>query len=217
MNKESDNSKTIKVMLVDDQQLVREGLRRMLELDDEITVVGEATSGEDAIVKADELQPDIILMDVRMPGMGGIEATRQLKAKECKANIIILTVYEDKYLAQAAEAGAVGYLLKDIGREELSRSIKLANVGQSPFAPSVTRTLFQQFGNVAQLSRNTLLTPRQLDILRLVAAGVTNREIATKLCVSEATIKRETNTIFSKLDAVDRTQAVAEAYRRNML
>jgi DNA-binding NarL/FixJ family response regulator len=213
----SNNKKSIKVMLVDDQQLVREGLRRMLELDDEIEVIGEATSGEDALVKADEWGPDIILMDVRMPGMGGIEATRQLKAKECKANIIILTVYEDKYLAQAAEAGAVGYLLKDIGREELSRSIKLAFEGQSPFAPSVTRTLFTQFGNVAQLSRNSLLTPRQLDILRLVAAGITNREIAGKLCVSEATVKRETNTIFNKLEAVDRTQAVAEAYRRNML
>ncbi len=209
--------KLIRVMLVDDQQLVREGLRRMLELDERIDVVGEAKSGEEAVVKAAELDPDIILMDVRMPGMGGIEATRQLKAKECKANIIILTVYEDKYLAQAAEAGAVGYLLKDIGREELSRSIKLAFEGQSPFAPSITRTLFTQFGNVAQLSRNTLLTPRQLDILRLIAAGITNKEIAGKLCVSEATVKRETNTIFSKLDAVDRTQAVAEAYRRNML
>jgi len=110
----SNNKKSIKVMLVDDQQLVREGLRRMLELDDEIEVIGEATSGEDALVKADEWGPDIILMDVRMPGMGGIEATRQLKAKECKANIIILTVYEDKYLAQAAEAGAVRYLLKEI-------------------------------------------------------------------------------------------------------
>jgi DNA-binding NarL/FixJ family response regulator len=205
----SSDRKLIRVMLVDDQQLVREGLRRMLELDERIDVVGEAKSGEDAILKAAELDPDIILMDVRMPGMGGIEATRQLKAKECKANIIILTVYEDKYLAQAAEAGAVGYLLKDIGREELSRSIKLAFEGQSP--------LFTQFGNVAQLSRNTLLTPRQLDILRLIAAGITNREIAGKLCVSEATVKRETNTIFSKLDAVDRTQAVAEAYRRNML
>jgi DNA-binding NarL/FixJ family response regulator len=213
----SSDRKLIRVMLVDDQQLVREGLRRMLELDERIDVVGEAKSGEDAILKAAELDPDIILMDVRMPGMGGIEATRQLKAKECKANIIILTVYEDKYLAQAAEAGAVGYLLKDIGREELSRSIKLAFEGQSPFAPSITRTLFTQFGNVAQLSRNTLLTPRQLDILRLIAAGITNREIAGKLCVSEATVKRETNTIFSKLDAVDRTQAVAEAYRRNML
>jgi DNA-binding NarL/FixJ family response regulator len=213
----SNSKKSIKVMLVDDQQLVREGLRRMLELDDEIEVIGEATSGEDAIGKVDEMGPDIILMDVRMPGMGGIEATRQLKAKECKANIIILTVYEDKYLAQAAEAGAVGYLLKDIAREELSRSIKLAFEGQSPFAPSVTRTLFTQFGNVAQLSRSTLLTPRQLDILRLVAAGITNREIAGKLCVSEATVKRETNSIFAKLEAVDRTQAVAEAYRRNML
>jgi len=213
----NDNDRAIRVMLVDDQQLVREGLRRMLELDEDIEVVGEAKSGEEAIVKADEWEPDIILMDVRMPGMGGIEATRQLKAKECKANIIILTVYEDKYLAQAAEAGAVGYLLKDIGREELARSIKLAYEGQSPFAPSITRTLFTQFGNVAQLSRNTLLTPRQLDILRLIAAGVTNREIAGKLCVSEATIKRETNTIFVKLEAVDRTQAVAEAYRRNLL
>jgi len=213
----SDNDRTIRVMLVDDQQLVREGLRRMLELDEDIDVVGEAKSGEEAILKADEWDPDIILMDVRMPGMGGIEATRQLKAKECRANIIILTVYEDKYLAQAAEAGAVGYLLKDIGREELARSIKLAYEGQSPLAPSITRTLFTQFGNVAQLSRNTLLTPRQLDILRLIAAGVTNREIAGKLCVSEATIKRETNTIFAKLEAVDRTQAVAEAYRRNLL
>lgn len=204
-------------MLVDDQQLVREGLRRMLELDDGIEVVGEAKSGEEAIIKSEQLKPDIILMDVRMPGMGGIEATRQLKARECTANIIILTVYEDKYLAQAAEAGAVGYLLKDIGREELSRSIKLAHEGQSPFAPAVTRTLFTQFGNVAQLSRNTLLSQRQLDILRLIAAGITNREIAGKLSVSEATVKRETNMIFSKLDAVDRTQAVAEAYRRHML
>ncbi len=213
----SKTDKQIRVMLVDDQQLVREGLRRMLELDGEIEVVGEAKSGEEAIIKAEEYDPDIILMDVRMPGMGGIEATRQLKSRNCRANIIILTVYEDKYLAQAAEAGAVGYLLKDIGREDLSRSIKLAYEGQSPFAPSITRTLFTQFGNVAQLSRNSLLSPRQLDILRLIAAGVTNREIAAKLCVSEATIKRETNTIFAKLDAVDRTQAVAEAYRRNLL
>jgi len=213
----SEKTKRIRVMLVDDQQMVREGLRRMLELDSEIEVIGEAKSGEEAVDRVNELSPDIIMMDVRMPGMGGIEATRQLKAKGCTANIVILTVYEDKYLAQAAEAGAVGYLLKDIGREDLSRSIKLAFEGQSPFAPSVTRTLFTQFGNVAQLSRNTLLTPRQLDILRLIAAGVTNKEIAGKLCVSEATVKRETNAIFSKLEAVDRTQAVAEAYRRNLL
>ena len=213
----SEKTKRIRVMLVDDQQMVREGLRRMLELDSEIEVIGEAKSGEEAVDRVNDLGPDIILMDVRMPGMGGIEATRQLKAKGCTANIVILTVYEDKYLAQAAEAGAVGYLLKDIGREELSRSIKLAHEGQSPFAPSVTRTLFTQFGNVAQLSRNTLITPRQLDILRLIAAGVTNKEVAVKLCVSEATIKRETNAIFTKLEAVDRTQAVAEAYRRNLL
>jgi DNA-binding NarL/FixJ family response regulator len=207
----------IKVLLVDDQQLVREGLRRMLEFDEEIKVVGEAGSGEEALVKAKDLNPDIILMDIRMPGMSGIEATRQLKAQGCTANIIMLTIYEDKFLAQSAEAGASGYLLKDINHEDLIKAIWLAYNGQSPFSPSVTRTLFKQFANMVEVNRKAILTQRQLEILRLIASGVTNRNIAEKLYLSEATIKRETSTIFSKLGAVDRTQAVSEAYAKNLL
>lgn len=209
--------KSVKVLLVDDQQLVLEGLRRMLELDEDIRLVGECKSGEEALVKAKELAPDVILMDVRMPGMGGIEATRRLKANQCPASIIILTVYEDKYLTQAAEAGAVGYLLKDISREELSRAIKVAAAGQSPLAPSVTRALLTQFADMAQVSRHNILSHRQLEILHLVAGGATNKTIANELCLSEATIKRETRIIFEKLGAVDRTQAVSEGYARNLL
>lgn len=207
----------IKVLLVDDQQLVREGLRRMVEFDDEIKVVGEASSGEEALVKAKELNPDIILMDIRMPGMSGIEATRQLKAQGCSANIIMLTIYEDKFLAQSAEAGASGYLLKDINHEDLIKSIWLAYTGQSPFSPSVTRTLFNQFGNMVEINRKAILSSRQLDILRLIASGVTNKSIAQKLYLSEATIKRETSTIFAKLGVNDRTQAVSEAYTKSLL
>ena len=207
----------IKVLLVDDQQLVREGIRRMLELESDIRVVGEARSGEEALVKAQDLAPDVILMDIRMPGMSGIEATRQLKAQGCSANIIILTVYDDKYLGQCAEAGAVGYLLKDVQRDDLTKAIRLAHEGHSSFAPLVATSLLKQFTKMVEVSRKTVLTPRQLEILRLIAAGVSNKNIAQKLYLSEATIKRETSSIFAKLDATDRAQAVSEAYTRNLL
>jgi DNA-binding NarL/FixJ family response regulator len=209
--------KPIKVLIVDDQQMVREGLRRMLELDETINVVGEAKSGDECLTLADKTAPDIILMDVRMPGMSGIEATRQLKDKNFPASVIILTVYEDKYLSQAAEAGAVGYLLKDISRQDLLRAIHLTTEGKSAFAPEVTRSLFTQFANMATLNKQALLSPRQINILRLIAAGVTNKDIAARLYLSEATIKRETNNIFSKLGVNDRTEAVSEAYKRNLL
>ncbi len=209
--------KNIKVLLVDDQQLVREGLRRMLELDDDIKVIGEAGSGEDALIKAKDLNPDVILMDIKMSGISGIEATRRIKEDNCKANIIMLTVYEDKYLAQAAEAGAVGYLLKDITQEELLRAVKVAYAGQSPVTPSVAKTLMSQFASMVQVNRKNILSRRQLEILRMVASGVTNKNIAQQLYLSEATIKRETSTIFTKLGVTDRTQAVSEAYAKNLL
>jgi len=209
--------KNIKVLLVDDQQLVREGLRRMLELDDDIKVIGEASSGEDALIKAKDLNPDVILMDIKMSGISGIEATRRIKEENGKANIIMLTVYEDKYLAQAAEAGAVGYLLKDITQEELLRAVKVAYAGQSPVTPSVAKTLMSQFASMVQVNRKNILSRRQLEILRMVASGVTNKNIAQQLYLSEATIKRETSTIFTKLGVTDRTQAVSEAYAKNLL
>ena len=209
--------KSIKVLIADDQQMVRDGIHKMLELDGEITVVGEASTGEEALVKAKQLGPDVILMDVRMPGMGGIEATRQLKKQQSPASIIILTVYEDKYLEQSVEAGAMGYLLKDISREELCRAVKIAHKGQSPLAPSVTRPLLSTLSSMLQTNRENMLSHRQLDILRHVSAGATNKFIAEKLYLSEATIKRETRAIFDKLGVVDRTQAVAAGYSRNLL
>ncbi len=207
----------IKVMIVDDHRVVREGLKCMLQLDPTFKIVGEADSGESAIVEAEKLCPDVILMDVKMPDMSGIEATQQLKTKGCRSNIIILTVYEDRYLAQAAEAGAVGYLLKDISREELADAIKSVHVGRSPLSPGVTRSMFQTFASLSRHSRNTMLSTRQLEILRLIATGATNRRISEKLFLSEATVKRETNTIFVKLEVSDRAQAVAQAYGRNIL
>jgi len=209
--------KSIKVLIADDQQIVRDGIRKMLELDDEIKVVGEASTGEEALVKVNQLNPDVILMDVRMPGMGGIEATRQLRKQQCTANIIVLTVYEDKYLEQSVEAGAVGYLLKDISREELCRAVKIAHRGQSPLSPSVARPLLATLSSMLQTNRENVLNRRQLEILRYVSAGATNKSIAERLYLSEATIKRETRAIFDKLGVADRTQAVAAGYSRNIL
>lgn len=209
--------KPIKVLLVDDHQVAREGLRRMLELDKGIEVVGEAASGEEALTQAPQLSPDIVLMDMKMPGMGGIEAIRQLKAMQPSINIIVLTVYEDQYLAQAAKAGAIGYLLKDTGREELIQAIRAAHLGHSPLSPSITRRLLTEYASLAEAGQSYAPTPRQLEILQLIAAGATNREIASKLFLSEATVKRETSSIFTKLDVSDRAQAVSEGYKRNLL
>ncbi len=209
--------KSIRVLLVDDHQVVREGLRRMLDLDKDIEVVGEATSGEEALTKAEQLSPDVILMDVKMPGMGGIDAIRELKAKQCAAGVIVMTVYEDKYLAQAAEAGAVGYLLKDVSREELTKAIKAAHQGQSPFAPAISRTLFTQYAALTKASHDNVLTRRQIEILRLIASGATNKEIASRLFISSATVKRETNAIFAALNVNDRAEAVSAGYKMGLL
>jgi len=209
--------KSIRLLLVDDHQVVREGLKRMLDLDKDIEVVGEAASGEEALAKVEQLSPDVILMDVKMPGMGGIDAIRELKAKQSPASVIVLTVYEDKYLAQAAEAGAVGYLLKDVGREELIKAIKAAHQGQSPFAPSITRTLFSQYAALTKASHDSVLTRRQIEILRLIASGSTNKEIASRLFISSATVKRETNAIFAALNVNDRAEAVSAGYKMGLL
>ncbi len=209
--------KSIRVMLVDDHQVVREGLKRMLDLDGDIEVVGEAASGEEALVKAEQLSPDVILMDVKMPGMGGIDAIRELKKRESPAGVIVMTVYEDKYLAQAAEAGAVGYLLKDVSRDELIKAIKAANQGQSPFAPAVSRALFSQYAALTKASHESVLSRRQVEILRLIASGATNKEIASRLFISSATVKRETNAIFASLNVNDRAEAVSAGYKMGLL
>lgn len=207
----------IKVLIVDDQQLVRDGLQSMIELDTDIKVVGSAKSGEEALIKVRDLDPDVILMDIKMPGINGIEATSRITAENKKVKVIILTVYEDKYLSQAAEAGAAGYLLKDITQDELLRAIKIAHSDQSPIAPSVAKKLIREFADLVQVNRRNFLSSRQHEILGMVAAGVTNRSIAQQLFLSEATVKRETSIIFDKLGVSDRTHAVYQAYAMNLI
>lgn len=209
----------IRVLLVDDHRVIREGLQRMLEPDSEIKVVGGAESGEEALVQAQQLHPDIILMDIKMPGMGGIKAIGELNKKQPAVNIMVLTAYEDEhYLAEAIEAGAIGYLLKDVSQEELCQAIRQACNGGAPLASSMTRPLLTQFATLTKdkAARKSDLSERQLGILRLIATGATNKEIAAQLFLSSATIKREMNRIFTELDVSDRAEAVAEAYERKL-
>lgn len=210
---------SIRVLLVDDHPVVRHGLRRMLEQEEDIKVVGEAVSGEEALAQIESISPSIILMDIKMPGMGGIEAIHQIKERYPEINIIVLTLYGDQYLAQAIESGATGYLVKDIGGEDLIRAIIAVHQGQSTLHPSLSRGLFNEFASLAKVKRNqkSSLSPRELDMIRLIASGATNKEIAAQLFLSETTVKRGVSGIFNKMRAKDRAEAVAESYKRGLL
>lgn len=207
----------IRVLIIDDHQLVREGLKRVLELEEDIRVVGEAANGENGITQAERLSPDIILMDIKMPGMDGIAATRQLKEKMPDVNIIMLTLYNNEYVKQAVEAGASGYILKDANREQLVQAIHDVYKGYSPLAPSITRGVITELANLSRANRDSLLSERQREILRLSAAGLVRREVAAKLYVSEATVKKEFSHIFDKLGVSDQAQAVSEAMKRRLI
>jgi len=189
----------------------------MLELEEDIRVVGEAANGEDGITQAERLSPDVILMDIKMPDMDGIAATRQLKEKMPKVNIIMLTLYGNEYVTQAIEAGASGYILKDASREQLIQAIRDAYKGYSPLAPSLTRQVLTELANLSRASRDSLLSERQCEILRLVAAGLVSKDIGARLCISAATVKKELTHIFNKLGVNDRAQAVSEAMKRKLI
>jgi DNA-binding NarL/FixJ family response regulator len=209
-------SPTIKVLVVDDHNVVREGLRRILELDDEVEVVGEAGNGEEAITKAVLLSPDVIIMDLKMPGMDGIAATREIKQRLPTVNILMLTLYAEDFVKQAIEAGVSGYLLKDSDCEQITKAIHQVNAGLSPIAPSLTRGLVTEFARLSQNSQSSL-TKRQIEILELIAGGVSSKEIGSRLFISESTVKREVRHIFDKLGVNDRSYAVAEALRRKLI
>lgn len=207
----------IRVLLVDDHQVVREGLKRMLELEEDIRVVGEAVNGEDGITQAEQFSPDVILMDIKMPNMDGIAATRQLKEKMPDVKIIMLTFYDSEYVPQAIEAGASGYILKDASREQLIEAIRDAYKGYSPLAPSLTRQVLTDLAALSRANRDSLLSERQCEALRLIAAGLANKDIAAKLYISESTVKKELTRIFDKLGVTDRAQAVSEAMKRKLI
>ena len=214
---ESSEAKVIRVLVVDDHQVVREGLRRMLELEKEIQVVGEAASGEEAITKAVSLNPNVITMDVKMPGMDGITATREIKQRAPEVDVLVLTLYAEDFVQQAIEAGASGYLLKDSDCEQIARAIHQVSEGLCPIAPSLTRELVTEFAKLSRNSHASILTKRQTEILRLIAEGVSGKEIGSQLYISTSTVKREIRNILDKLGVHDRAQAVSEAIKQNLI
>jgi DNA-binding NarL/FixJ family response regulator len=207
----------IRVAVVDDQELVRSGFRLILDLAEGIEVVGEAGDGREAVRMTKELQPDVVLMDVRMPELDGIEATRQLQQAGVDARVLVLTTFDlDEYVFRAVRAGASGFLLKDAPREQLVTAVRTVARGEAMLAPAITRRLIERFltrptpGAAApELSE---LSARELDVLRLLARGLSNAEIATELIIGEATAKTHVARIFAKLHLRDRAQAVVLAY-----
>jgi DNA-binding NarL/FixJ family response regulator len=215
---------TITVLVVDDQALVRAGFRMILEIEPDLQVVGEAADGGQAVSLAASLQPDVVLMDVRMPGIDGIAATRTLTTDPaCQARVVMLTTFDmDEYVYEALRAGASGFLLKDVRPELLVAGIRAVHSGESLLAPTVTRRMIESF--VARPpgvdtdydDRLAALSARELEVLRLVARGLTNGEIATELFVSETTVKTHVGRMLMKLGVRDRVQAVIYAYQHGV-
>lgn len=207
---------SIRVFIVDDQDIVRSGLRRLLETEADVEVVGEAPSGDQALQQIPGARPDVVLMDIKMPVMDGIEATRALKASGITASVVMLTVYADAHVSEALNAGAQGYLLKDITGQELVRAVRAAAQGQAPIHVAVPLDeLAHLVGGPAP--ERASLSERQFAILRLVAQGESNGAIARKLFLSERTIKRELTGIFQKLGVDSRSHAVAYAYEHGLI
>ena len=218
---------SLRVLIVDDQALVRAGFRMILEAEEDVEVVGEAADGREAVAAAQRLKPDVVLMDVRMPEMDGIEATRRLLAEDgAAAKIVMLTTFDmDEYVYDALRAGASGFLLKDVPPEQLVAGIRAVASGDALLAPSVTRRVIEEFVRrpPASVRTPTLppklseLTTRELEVLKLIARGLSNSEIAKELFVSETTVKTHVGHVLTKLDVRDRVQAVVLAYESGLV
>ncbi|GAA1568013.1 response regulator transcription factor [Kribbella hippodromi] len=205
----------IRLLIADDHPIVRDGLTGMFAAEPGFEVVGQAGDGAEALRMAETLRPDVILMDLQMPGMNGLTAITELAERGITSRVLVLTTYDtDGYVVPAIEAGAIGYLLKDAPRDELLRAVRAAAEGKSVLAPSVANTLLN---HVRTPPTPALLSPRELEVLQAVAAGNTNREIATHLFISEATVKTHLLNIYAKLTAPDRASAVAKAFKLGLL
>jgi DNA-binding NarL/FixJ family response regulator len=212
----------IRILVVDDQELVRTGFRVVLDAEPDFEVVGEAADGFAALDAANGLRPDIVLMDIRMPNLDGIEATRRIAATDRAPRILILTTFDlDDYVYEALRAGASGFLLKDARADELIDAVRMVAAGDALLSPAITRRLIENYTRRPPPSAHPTglseLTPRELEVLRLVARGMSNADIAHDLVVSDATVKTHVARIFSKLDLHDRAQAVVLAYESGLI
>jgi DNA-binding NarL/FixJ family response regulator len=215
---------SVRVVIADDQQLIRTGFRMILSADPDIEIVGEAATGTEAVALNRDLRPDVVLMDIRMPELDGIEATRRILAQnqEPKPRVLILTTFDlDEYVYDALRAGASGFLLKDVPAPQLAAAIRTVGNGDALLAPSITRRLIEEFA--APKTPDSLtpgldeLTPRELEVFRLLATGMTNGEIATQLIVGETTVKTHVTRILMKLGVRTRVQAVVLAYEAGIV
>ncbi|MER5224624.1 response regulator transcription factor [Streptomyces flaveus] len=203
----------VRVLVVDDQRLIRDGIASLLSIRPGIAVVGTAVDGRDAVAKTLELGPDVVLMDVRMPEMDGVEAVAVLRGRAPECRVVMLTTFDDEeYVVQALRAGAHGYLLKDLPAEELAHAVRLAHAGVTQLDSSIARHLTASLPSLGPAQAPAVpLSPRETDILRLVAQGHTNREIAARLYLSEGTVKNHISRILTRLALRDRTQAALRA------
>jgi DNA-binding NarL/FixJ family response regulator len=212
----------IRILIADDQELVRTGFRVVLDAEPDLEVVGEAEDGQTALEASQALQPDVVLMDIRMPNLDGIEATRRLAAGDRSPRVLILTTFDlDDYVYEALRAGASGFLLKDVRASDLCQAVRTVAAGEALLSPSITRRLIESYTRrppaAAQPAALAELTPRELEVLRLVARGLSNATIARELVVGDATVKTHVARIFSKLDLHDRAQAVVLAYESGLV
>ena len=214
----------IRLLLVDDQRLMRDGLRILLELETDFEVAGEAEDGARALEYYQQLQPDVVLMDIRMPVMDGVEATRRLREFDPNTKVIILTTFDDnEYIFEGLRAGALGYLLKDVSGEELADAIRKVAAGGSMIEPSVARKVVAEFARLAPVTPqaaeelNEPLSEREVEILKLVSQGLTNKEIAARLYLAEGTVKNYVTSILQKIEARDRTQAAIRGRELGLL
>ena len=219
-------SERIRVLLVDDQSLIRTGFRMILDAEEDIEVVGESADGTQAIDSVNRFKPDVVLMDIRMPEMDGIEATRRIVGaapEDQPVRVLMLTTFDlDEYVYDALRAGASGFLLKDVPADQLVNGIRLVAAGDSLLAPSVTRRLIEEFSrtpaaDAAPPPSFDDLTARELEVLKLIARGMSNAEIATELIVSETTVKTHVTRVLLKLGVRDRVQAVVAAYEHGLV
>jgi two-component system, NarL family, response regulator LiaR len=213
-------SEQITVLLVDDHAMVRQGVRAFLATQPDLLVVGEAGSGAEGAALAGQLIPDVVLMDLVMAGMDGVEATRQVKRVSPRSHVIVLTSYhEDEHIFPALKAGALSYLLKDIGPNDLADAIRKAAVGEAMLHPRVAARVIKELqgGNRDSINVFHDLSEREMEVLKLIAAGMSNAEIAEKLVLSEKTVKGHVSNILSKLQLVDRTQAAVFAWREGVV